>query len=108
MSDSLLQQESQQKELAGRYAQVRPAYMQAIIAYNQTQGKPVYPDANGTLRITIGHVDGYPAADGVYKTPFTTVRGMLAKEQAQVPFQVPAKLRTAYQQQHTKVSIMLI
>ncbi len=99
MSDSLLQQESQQKELAGRYAQVRPAYMQAIIAYNQTQGKPVYPDANGTLRITIGHVDGYPAADGVYKTPFTTVRGMLAKEQAQAPFQVPAKLRTAYQQQ---------
>jgi cell fate (sporulation/competence/biofilm development) regulator YlbF (YheA/YmcA/DUF963 family) len=99
MSDSLLLQESQQKELAGRYAQVRPAYMQAIIAYNQAQGKPVYPDANGTLRITIGHVDGYPAADGVYKTPFTTVRGMLAKEQAQAPFQVPAKLRTAYQQQ---------
>ena len=99
MMDTLMQQETQQKELAGRFAQVRPAYMQAIIAYNQAQGKPVYPDANGTLRITIGHVDGYPAADGVYKTPFTTVSGMLAKEQSQAPFLVPAKLRTAYQQQ---------
>ncbi|MBU2279279.1 MAG: S46 family peptidase [Gammaproteobacteria bacterium] len=97
--ETQMQQDKQEKQLAGEYAALRPAYMQAIIAYNQTLGRPVYPDANGTLRITYGHVDGYPAADGVYKTPFTTVAGMLAKQQNSAPFLVPEKLVKAYQQQ---------
>jgi len=80
---------------------VRPAYMQAIIAYNKEQGKPVYPDANSTLRITYGTVDGYPAKDGVYKTPFTSVKGMIAKRQAEYPFNLPQKLVDAYNQGKT-------
>lgn len=95
--DTQMQQEQQKNQLAGEFAKVRPAYMQAVIAYNKTLGRPVYPDANGTLRITYGHVDGYPAADGVYKTPFTTVSGMLAKQQATAPFLVPEALVKAYQ-----------
>ena len=97
--ETQMQQEQQKNQLAGEFASVRPAYMQAVIAYNKTLGRPVYPDANGTLRITYGHVDGYPAADGVYKTPFTTVAGMLAKQQQRAPFLVPEKLVQAYQQQ---------
>ncbi len=97
--ETQMQHEQQEKQLAGEFAAVRPAYMQALIAYNQTLGRPVYPDANGTLRITYGHVDGYPAADGVYKTPFTTVAGMLAKQQNTAPFLVPEKVVQAYQQQ---------
>src|SRR5690606_10577201 len=73
--------ELEEKTLAGKLSQVRPAYMQAVIAYNKTLGKPVYPDANSTLRITYGTVDGYPAKDGVYKTPFTSVKGLIAKRQ---------------------------
>ncbi|MCT6699227.1 S46 family peptidase [Rheinheimera sp. 4Y26] len=88
--------EKQQKQLAGQMSLVRPAYMQAIIAYNKAQGRPVYPDANSTLRVTYGTVDGYPAADGVYKTPFTTVAGMLAKQKSEAPFLVPQKLVDAY------------
>lgn len=94
--DTIMAFEKQQKELAGQLSLVRPAYMQAIIAYNKTLGRPVYPDANSTLRITYGSVDGYPAADGVYKTPFTTVAGMLAKQKAEAPFLVPQKLIDAY------------
>jgi len=97
--DTQMQQEQQRNQLAGEFSSVRPAYMQAVIAYNQSLGRPVYPDANGTLRITYGHVDGYPAADGVYKTPFTTVAGMLAKQQTTAPFLVPDKLVQAYRQQ---------
>lgn len=97
--ETQMQQEQQKNQLAGEFATVRPAYMQAIIAYNQNAGRPVYPDANGTLRITYGHVDGYPAADGVYKTPFTTVAGMLAKQQTTAPFLVPDNLVKAYQAQ---------
>uniref|UniRef100_A0A486XHE0 Dipeptidyl-peptidase n=1 Tax=Rheinheimera sp. BAL341 TaxID=1708203 RepID=A0A486XHE0_9GAMM len=86
-----------EKSISGRLSQVRPAYMQAIIAYNKTLGKPVYPDANSTLRITYGTVDGYPAKDGVYKTPFTSVKGMIAKRQHAYPFSLPQNLVDAYQ-----------
>ncbi|MEW5681195.1 MAG: S46 family peptidase [Pseudomonadota bacterium] len=88
--------ELEEKTLAGKLSQVRPAYMQAIIAFNKTQGKPVYPDANSTLRITYGSVEGYPAKDGVYKTPFTSVKGMIAKRQAEYPFSLPQKLVDVY------------
>lgn len=89
--------EEREKALAGTLSVLRPAYMNAVIAYNRSLNKPVYPDANGTLRITYGHVDGYPAADGVYKTPFTSVSGMLAKVTDKPPFDVPTALRQAYQ-----------
>lgn len=88
--------ELEEKTLAGKLSQIRPAYMQAIIAFNKTQAKPVYPDANSTLRITYGSVEGYPAKDGVYKTPFTSVKGMIAKRQAEYPFSLPQKLVDAY------------
>ena len=94
--------ELQEKELGGQLSVVRPAYMQAIIAYNKAQGKPVYPDANSTLRITYGSVDGYPAVDGVYKTPFTSVKGLIAKRQAEYPFNAPQKLVDAYNNGQTQ------
>lgn len=93
--DTHMQLEQQQKALNGELLKVRPAYMQAIIAYNKDAGRPVYPDANSTLRVTIGSVDGYMAADGVYKTPFTSVAGMLAKE-GPAPFDIPQGLKEAY------------
>ena len=96
MYDTNMKMEAQSDELRGQLAQTRPRYMEAIIAYNQSQGKPVYPDANGTLRITIGSVGGYPAADGIYKTPFTSVKGMMLKNTGVEPFDVPAKVQDAY------------
>lgn len=94
--DTNMALEKQEKQLDGEMSVVRPAYMQAIIAYNKSQGKPVYPDANSTLRITYGTVDGYPAADGVYKTPFTSVKGMIAKK-GPFPFNAPDDIIAAYQ-----------
>lgn len=40
-----------------------------------------YPDANGTLRISAGHVEGYTAADAVRHTPLTTLAGLLDKHE---------------------------
>ena len=93
--------ELEEKTLAGKLSQVRPAYMQAVIAYNKTLGKPVYPDANSTLRITYGTVDGYPAKDGVYKTPFTSVKGLIAKRRDAYPFSLPQGLVDAYNNGNT-------
>ena len=38
-----------------------------------------YPDCNGTLRISAGHVSGYDAADAVKHLPKTTIGGLLDK-----------------------------
>ena len=38
-----------------------------------------YPDANGCLRLSAGHVEGYAAADAVEHTPVTTLRGLVDK-----------------------------
>ena len=37
------------------------------------------PDANGTLRITFGRVEGYEPRDGMYYEPFTTIDGVIEK-----------------------------
>lgn len=90
--DLNLKLENEQKELSGKLAQYRPEYMRGVIAYNRDLGKPVYPDANSTLRVSYGTVDGYPAKDGVYKTPFTSLEGLAAKVTGKAPFIAPLKL----------------
>ncbi|MDZ7901169.1 MAG: S46 family peptidase [Rheinheimera sp.] len=61
--DTHMQREQAAKIPEWRIVKRRPAYMQAIIAYNKPKAdRKSYPDANSTLRITIGSVDGYMAA----------------------------------------------
>ena len=70
---ALLRFEQDGKSRSGRISALRPQYMQAMIDFNQSQGKPVYPDANSSLRITFGTVRGYSPRDGEQMTPFTTL-----------------------------------
>ncbi|MBD1388505.1 S46 family peptidase [Neiella sp. HB171785] len=95
--DANMTVEAEQKEMAGRLAEVRPQYMAAVIAFNNAQGKPVYPDANSTLRVSYAQVDGYPAADGIYKTPFTSLRGLVAKHTGEKPFIATDSVLMAHQ-----------
>ena len=83
--------ENQDKELAGKQQAARPALMEAIIAYNKSLGKPVYADANSTLRVTYGTVGGYSPQDGLVATPFTSLEGLLAKNTGIEPFNSPEK-----------------
>ncbi|MEQ3513399.1 S46 family peptidase [Pseudoalteromonas sp. BZB3] len=83
--------EDQDKELAGKQQAARPALMEAIIAYNKSLGKPVYADANSTLRVTYGTVGGYSPQDGLVATPFTSLEGLLAKNTGVEPFNSPEK-----------------
>ena len=83
--------EDQDKELAGKQQAARPALMEAIIAYNKSLGKPVYADANSTLRVTYGTVGGYSPQDGLVATPFTSLEGLLAKNTGVEPFNSPER-----------------
>lgn len=87
--------EDRRKEVDGNLERVIPQYMQAVIAWKQSQGKPVYPDANSTLRVTYGTVSPYSPKDGVTKGPFTTVEGIVEKNTGKEPFNAPAKLLEA-------------
>lgn len=91
MFDTDMKAEKKDKELAGKLMKVRPQYMDAIIAYNTEQGKPVYADANSSLRVTVGHVKGYSPQDGLKAVPFTRLEGILAKDTGAEPFDAPNK-----------------
>lgn len=91
MYDTDMAEEKKAKELAGELMKVRPQYMDAIIAYNHEQGKPVYADANSSLRVTLGHVKGYSPKDGLQAVPFTRLEGIVQKDTGVEPFDAPKK-----------------
>ncbi|MGV8868749.1 MAG: S46 family peptidase [Janthinobacterium svalbardensis] len=84
--------EERRKEIDGNLERVIPQYMQAVIAWKKSQGKPVYPDANSTLRVTYGTVSPYSPRDGLSKGPFTTVEGIVEKVTGKAPFEAPQGL----------------
>ncbi|MFZ6754985.1 S46 family peptidase [Undibacterium sp. Dicai25W] len=87
--------EERRKEVNGNLERVIPQYMQAVITWKNSQGKPVYADANSTLRVTYGTVAPYSPKDGVTKGPFTTVEGIVEKHTGKEPFIAPDNLLTA-------------
>ena len=87
--------EDKGKQRGGEIAQLRPLFMQAMIDHKRSQGKSVYPDANGSLRITFGNVVGYEPKDGVAYTPFTALEGVTAKATGATPFDAPESLLNA-------------
>jgi len=68
---------------------LRKEYIDALYEW---KGEGLYPDANGTMRFTYGHVAGYRPADAVWYKPFTTLKGMVEKHTGEFPFDSPDKL----------------
>ncbi|MFT3885993.1 MAG: S46 family peptidase [Flavobacteriales bacterium] len=59
--------------------------------------KTYWPDANSTLRLSYGKVEGSDPYDGVHYKPFTTLRGIMEKYKPGDPeFDVPKTLRDRY------------
>ena len=56
-----------------------------------------YPDANLTLRVAYGSVKGYFSKDAVYYTHYTTLKGIMEKDNPEIyDYNVPAALRELY------------
>lgn len=90
--DSDLQIEEQDKDLSGRYKEERPRFMRSLLEFQQARGRVVYPDANGTLRISYGVVTGSRPRDGMVYLPFTTLEGIVEKDTGIEPFDTPPGL----------------
>ena len=82
--------ENAAKARAGEMQRARAGYMQARLAYAAAQGRTLYPDANGSLRFTFGHVRGR-TQDGARWEPFTTAEGLAAKQRGTGEFDAPDK-----------------
>ncbi|MET0255563.1 MAG: S46 family peptidase [Luteibacter sp.] len=89
---ALLRIEDEKKAREGDLLRLRPAYMQALIAYREKQGKAVYPDANSSLRVSYGKVTPLVARDAVTYAPLTTVQGIVEKNTGKFPFDAPGTL----------------
>jgi len=84
--------EREAEALAGEFQLERSRHMETLIAFLGSEGRRVYPDANGTLRVTYGQVAGYEPRDGVRYLPFTRLEGIAAKQTGTQPFAAPAIL----------------
>lgn len=82
--------EQRAKDLSGRLQAARSRYMAGMLAFASAAGRPIYPDANGSLRFTYGRVTGR-VQDGQIWTPFTTAEGMVAKHTGTGEFNAPAR-----------------
>ena len=59
---------------------------------------PKAPDANFTIRLTYGNVKSYDPKDGIHYKYYTTLKGVMEKEDPENPeFVVPAKLKELYE-----------
>ena len=92
---TVMEMEAQQKVREGDELLARPLFLQAVADYKASQGEFVYPDANSSLRITFGNVQGYTKLDGSRDAPFTTVEQMAAKATGVEPFDAPRALLDA-------------
>jgi hypothetical protein len=86
--DEMMAREADSKARLGDMQKARSAVMEARLAYAASQGRQMYPDANGSLRFTFGKVAG-KAVDGQIWTAFTTAEGLAAKHTGRGEFNAP-------------------
>ncbi|MBK3519885.1 S46 family peptidase [uncultured Carboxylicivirga sp.] len=84
------------KKYRTNLAELNKAYMAAQMKFESD--KVFYPDANFTLRVSYGQVKGYTARDAVYYKHFTTLEGIMEKDNPDIyDYRVPAKLKELYE-----------
>ncbi|MEG2614314.1 MAG: S46 family peptidase [Alistipes sp.] len=70
-------------------------YLKGLQAWDRQRA--FFPDANLTLRVAYGAVQGYEYADGEYHKPQTTLDGIIAKDNPAIyDYDIPQALRDRY------------
>ncbi|MFZ1683079.1 MAG: S46 family peptidase [Candidatus Zixiibacteriota bacterium] len=77
----------------GALTKLQPKLIQALYEWKKAR---MYPDANGTMRLSYGEVKGYVPRDGVQYHYQTLANGVIEKETNSEPFTVPAELKKTY------------
>ena len=70
-------------------------YMKGQMEFNKDRA--FYPDANLTLRVAYGSVQGYSPGDGTYYLPMSTIEGIMQKDNPDIfDYNIPQRLRDIY------------
>jgi hypothetical protein len=90
LETELRQMRQQERELTQELLDLKRDYEAALKAMH---GGRLASDANGTMRVTVGTVQGYAPRDAVTYAPFTTLAGLIEKDTGRDPFAVPEKIK---------------
>jgi hypothetical protein len=81
--------------LSSEIQKLNPLYMTLQMEFDKD--KVFYPDANSTLRVAYGTVKGYYSKDAVYFKHYTTLKGIIEKDNPDIfDYDVPDKLKQLY------------
>ena len=84
-------------QFAADLAKARNVYTAGLLEWKK--GEPSYPDANFTMRLTYGSVNGYSPRDGITYKHYTTLDGVMEKEDPNNwEFVVPEKLKELWKE----------
>lgn len=83
-------------KLVAQITDAERLYQKGLMEMAAETGKELYPDANFTMRLTYGKIDGYEPSDAVTYSHYTTTKGILEKEKpGDYEFDVPGTLKNA-------------
>ena len=81
--------------LNSEIAELNRDYMALQMAYDTS--RIFYPDANSTLRVSYGKIEGYTSRDAVYYDYYSTLKGIIEKDNPEIfDYDVPDKLKQLY------------
>jgi hypothetical protein len=83
----------QREEGKRRKGELDPLQSALVDVRREFLGDDFMPDANGTLRLTYGRIEGYAPRDAVWLKPLTTVAGLLEKDTGEDPYALPGAVR---------------
>ncbi|WP_321519115.1 S46 family peptidase [uncultured Bacteroides sp.] len=93
----LAQTAIEMKDLDKTYNAAHKTWVKGMTEMRKEAGMAIYPDANSTLRLTYGKVLSYEPRDGEVDNYYTTLKGVMQKEDPNNwEFVVPAKLKELY------------
>ena len=87
-----VKQREKDKDREGKLSQL---YGSLIEIQRLAEASEFIPDANATLRLTVGKVEAYSPVDAIVKTPITTLKGLLEKTTGQEPYITPDQVLRA-------------
>lgn len=85
------------KSLMNEIDLLQRTYMKGQMEMASDEKRKIYPDANLTLRLTYGKVEGYEPRDGIVYKYYSTLTGVIEKyDSTNYDFNAPAKLLELY------------
>ncbi len=93
--DSLFVNRQQYDEVKNEINRLYRLYVKGMMEMDTNNVS--FPDANLTLRVAYGHVKGFRPKDGVYYKPYTTLDGIMEKENPDIyDYVVEPRLKELY------------